>query len=338
MTTTVNKVPVDQDTRKGPPDNVKLIAVVLGLTVVISLMLLAFVLPSINSGPHELKFGVAGPGPAVEQIENGLTAAQPDAFDVQSYDDEAAVRTAIEHRDIVGGIVVTEQGPTMLTASAGGQQIAQVLTGVATGLGQQTGAPVPVEDVVPLPEGDPAGVGLGMLAFPLVFGGMVPAIALVSLFPRSLSRRIVGAVSFAVLAGLVVAAIMQFGIGSFDDNYLMAAGGVAIGIAAISLTILGLESLLGYAGLGIGAVTMMFIANPLSGMATTSAWLPSGWGALGQLLPPGAAGTAIRSIVYFDGHGAGHSLVVLATWIVVGVGLCVVAAMRNRSEPSGARS
>ena len=41
-------------------DRKKLVAVVLGLSAVIGLMLLAFVLPSVNSGPHELKLGITG--------------------------------------------------------------------------------------------------------------------------------------------------------------------------------------------------------------------------------------------------------------------------------------
>lgn len=49
-------------------DRKKLVAVVLGLSAVIGLMLLAFVLPSINSGPHELKLGIAGPVQATTQI------------------------------------------------------------------------------------------------------------------------------------------------------------------------------------------------------------------------------------------------------------------------------
>lgn len=322
--------PTETTDRNGPPPNVKLLGVVLGLTVVIALMLLAFVLPSINSGPHDLKLGVAGPAPATERIETGLAHAKPGAFETQTFDDADAVRSAIEHRDIAGGLVVTEDGPTMLVASAGGAPIEQTLTAVAAGLGESTGRQIPVVDVVPLPEEDPTGVGLAMLAFPLVFGGMIPAVALVTLFPGSLRRRLIGAAAFAILAGLTLTAIMQFAIGSFTGNYVLTSGAVAMGIAAISFTVLGLESLLGLPGLGLGAVTMVFVANPLAGMATTAAWLPSGWGAVGQLLPPGAAGTAIRSIVYFDGHGATESLAVLMCWIAIGLTMCVVANMRAR--------
>ena len=57
----------------GPSDPVKLTAVVLGLTAVIALMLLAFALPAVNSGPHDLRLGVAGPDAAV----TGSTTRSP---------------------------------------------------------------------------------------------------------------------------------------------------------------------------------------------------------------------------------------------------------------------
>ncbi|MBB5832374.1 hypothetical protein [Brachybacterium aquaticum] len=98
----------------------------------------------------------------------------------------------------------------------------------------------------------------------------------------------------------------------------------------ISLFVLGMESLLGYPGLGIGAILMMFVANPLSGMATGWQWLPSPWGLIGQLLPIGASGTLVRSVAFFDGHGAARPILVLACWAVLGALLVGLSAVRGR--------
>ena len=49
--------------------------------------------------------------------------------------------------------------------------------------------------------------------------------------------------------------------------------------------------------------SMLFISNPISGLATGPQWLPHPWGTIGQFLPVGAAGTALRSVAYFDGRG-----------------------------------
>jgi len=314
-------------------DRKKLVAVVLGLSAVIGLMLLAFVLPSINSGPHELKLGIAGPVQATTQISASLEASKPGAFDTRDFADADALRDAIRNRDVVGGIAVDATGPHVLIATAGGTPIAQTLTGVASGLAESSGAKVPVEDVVPLTADDPTGAGLTALALPLVFGGIMPAVFLVQLFPRSIVKRVLGAGGVAVVAGFALTAILQFGTNSLDGNYLLTALALTLGMSAISLPILGLESLLGMKGFALGAVTMMFIGNPLSGMATTAAWLPAGWGALGQLLPPGAAGASVRSTAFFDGHGAATPLLVLACWIAVGIALCVAAGRKKASTP-----
>lgn len=325
------------NTRVGANDRKKIVAVVIGLSAVIGLMLLAFALPSVNSGAHELKLGISGPAAATAQITSSLEANKPGAFVTEEFADADAVRDAIGRRDVVGGIVVDGAGPHMLIASAGGTPIAQTLTGVAGALSEASGTTVSVEDVVPLTVDDPTGAGLTALALPLVFGGMMPAVVLVQLFPRSIGKRVTGAVGVAVLAGFALTAILQFGTHSLSGNYLLTLLALATGISAISLPLLGLESLFGIKGFALGAVTMMFVANPLSGMATTGAWLPAGWGSFGQLLPPGSAGAAVRSLAFFDGHGAGTPILVLACWIAVGVALCLIAGMKkapsSASEP-----
>lgn len=311
-----------------------LIGAILGLTVVLCLMLLAFAAPAIHSGPRDLPLGIAGPSDAVTQVETALDQAQPGAFAVTSYRNTDALTEAITQREEVGGITLGPDGIVVHVASAAGTPYAALLRSVAGGLAAG-GQPVTVDDVVPLTTDDPAGSGLTALGLPLVFGGMISAVALSNLARRSRAQKIVGSLAFSLLAGFAATAILQFWLGSIDGPFALTALGVSLGIAAISLVVLGLESLLGYAGLGLGAVTMLFVANPLSGMATGAAWLPQPWGEIGQFLPVGAAGTAIRSLAFFDG-GAGQALIVLAVWAVVGIALVAVSGRRTASaEPAG---
>jgi hypothetical protein len=145
-------------------------------------------------------------------------------------------------------------------------------------------------------------------------------------------RRVAGALAFAVTGSLALAAVLQFWLGSFEGNYLANAGVIALSIGAISLTLLGLEGLFGFVGLAAGGAVMMLLGNPLSGLASAPEMLPAGWGSLGQFLPPGAAGTALRSVSFFDGAGSGRSFLVLGCWLVVGLLLCGFAATRNRGR------
>ena len=68
--------------------------------------------------------------------------------------------------------------------------------------------------------------------------------------------------------------------------------------------------------------------RPASGIAGSAAWLPSGLGTAGQILPPGAAGTLVRSAAYFGGSGGLTAGLTLATWIVVGLVLFVTGMRR----------
>ena len=67
------------------------------------------------------------------------------------------------------------------------------------------------------------------------------------------------------------------------------------GIAATCFSVLGLGQLLGNPGIGLAAVLLVLVGNPLSGLATGPEMLPPPWGTIGQLLPPGATGTLMRS-------------------------------------------
>jgi hypothetical protein len=71
-------------------------------------------------------------------------------------------------------------------------------------------------------------------------------------------------------------------------------------------------------------------ASPQPIVTTTSAAMLPGWsGTLGQLLPPGAAGSLLRSTAFFDGHGALPHATVLLAWLVLGALLCGVSGLRT---------
>lgn len=312
-----------QGDRRRPP----VVAVVLMLTALLTVLLIAFAWPAARSEPRNVPLAVAGPAPAVAQVESGLEQAMPGGFEVTAVPDRATAVQKIQDRDVYGAIVLDPRQPEMLTASAGAPAVAQILTQMSGRLSPDN--PPKITDVVPLPQDDPRGAGLAAGALPLVLGGIIAA-ALLTQLVRSGSRRMVGAVAFSITGGLALAAVLQFWLGSFEGSYLANSAVIALSIAAVSLTLLGLEWLLGRAGLALGAAVMMLLGNPLSGLTSAPEMLPSGWGALGQLLPPGAAGTALRSVSFFDGAGVGRPLVVLGCWLVAGLLFCALGAMRSQ--------
>ncbi|MBU6535662.1 hypothetical protein HZS56_31960 [Streptomyces sp. A108] len=302
-------------------------AVVVGLTAAIALMLCAFALPSVNGGPHHAPLGVTGPAaPTVQDRLDG------DAWDITVYDDSEALADAVRNRDAAGGIALGRDGVTVLTATAGGPQITAAISGLGERLAAQQHVTATVQELVPFPEDDPRGAGLTAAALPMVFGGMLPAVVLLQVFPghARLRTRLAGVVAFALAAGAAVSAVLTFGTGTLDGAFWVTSLGLALGMAALAIPFLGLESLFGYAGFGAGAAVTMFLGNPLSGLPTGPYWLPDGWSAFGQLLPPGASGSLLRANAYFDGTGAGGPALVLALWAVAGLVLMLVADRRTR--------
>lgn len=311
----------------------------LGVVVVAALlqliMITAFAWPAARTEPRGVPIVAAGPQAAA--VEQRLDSVRPGAFDVRTVPDEAAAREAITGRDAYGAIVTTPSGPKVLTASAASPVIAQQLGAVAEGLSAR-GAPAasPVEDVVPADGDDPRGAGFGAMALPLIMSGLAAAMLLTLAVPVA-AWRAAGVVVFAALGGLGAAALAQGWLSLLPGSYLEIAGVMALTILAVSGAIVGLGAALGRPGLGVGALTMLLLGNPLSAATSAPEMLPQPWGDLGQLLPPGAAATLLRSVAFFDGAGAAGPLIVLAAWAAAGFALLAAGVLRGRPSDAAAR-
>ena len=310
-------------------------AIVLALSAVLAIVVTAFAWPASRSAVHDVPVAVAGPPAAVAQVTERLEQARPGAFDVTALPDDAAARAAIEDREVYGAIVVGPQGASVLTASAASPAVAQGLTELARGLAAQEQAQgrqpaVAVTDIAPTTADDPRGAGLGSAALPLVLAGLAGAVVL-SLRVGGTGRRFVAALGLAVAGGAAITAVLQPWLGILAGSYLANTAVVALGIAAVAFPILGLVALVGAPGIGLGAAVMVLLGNPLSGAATAPEMLPEGWGAFGRLLPPGATGTLLRSVAFFDGAAIGGPLTVLLSWAAAGALLMGLGRFTRKS-------
>jgi len=293
------------------------VALVLALTAGLSLVLALFVGIAVNSGPNGIRLAVAGPPPAVEQIRAGLTqAAGAEAFEITVVADDGAARAALQDRTVDGAIVIGQNGPTLLTASAGSPAISQLLTTAAAHLGNPAATGPPVVDVVALPDGDSRGVGLAAGSFPMIIAGLALGMA------TALALRNRWIVLGAVAGGATAIAVSFAGIlawlGVSGGHFWAEAAAIALTVATSALVVAGLVRLLGAAGAGLGALLLVIIGNPLSGIATSPRLLPGPWGEFGQWLPTGAGGTLVRTVAYFPEASIAGPLLVLFGWAALG--------------------
>lgn len=316
-----------------PREAIRVTAVLVALAAALALVAIAFALPAAKSKPHDIPIGAVGPLAVTGQIADTLERNAPGAFAVTIYPSEAQLRTAIRDRDVYGGISFGPKGPTLFTATGASPAVAQLLSQIGNGIAQQSGAPLHTEDLAPPPSGDQRGAGLAAAALPVTLAGLMPAVALTLVIPlAAVWARFAATAAFSGLAGVTIAAVLRYALGSIDQNFWAVAGGLALGAFAIGVFVLGLATLLGRIGLLLGAVLALLLGNPLSGMTSAPEMLPSGWGELGQFMPQGANATLLRSTAFFGGAGASTAIAVLICWAVIGTLILVIAAQRRKFE------
>lgn len=314
-----------EDTVSATPTR-RMIGVILLIPLIAALALWAFAWPAARVAPHDLPVGVAGPASATAPLEEGFER-RPGAFEVHRYADEAAARTAIEERDVYGAVVATPEGPHLLTASAAGPVVAQLLREAVTAQAP-AGTPVPVTDVVATPAGDPRGGAFGASMLPLTLGGIATG-ALVNLLALRGVRALGALFGAAALVGLTATALAHSWLDVLAGDWWTEAGVFGLAVLAVGATVAGLASLVGQAGIGLGALLMVLLGNPLSGVSSAPELLPESVGMIGQWLPPGASGSLLRSVAFFDGNAAGTPALTLAVWAAVGLAAVLVGARRT---------
>jgi hypothetical protein len=271
-----------------------------------------------------------------------LRAAEPGAFEITMLSDGAAADRALQNRDAYAAFVLGQDGVALHTASGASPTVATLLTQAATQMSAQAsaqgtpqGGPIKVTDVAPGSKDDPRGGGFAAGFLPLALTSMLAGIAL-ALAVRSRRARAAGVLTFGVLAGLVGAGVLQSWLGVIDGDFLRNAAVIGLFATAVTGTLAGLGAALGRAGLGLGALLVFLVGNPLSAVAAAPELLPQPWGSVGQYLPVGAGSTLLRSSAFFDGAGGAHAAWVLAAYAGVGLAL-VLIGRAGASADSGGR-
>src|SRR4029453_16908032 len=93
-------------------------------------------------------------------------------------------------------------------------------------------------------------------------------------------------------------------------DWVANAAALSLTVAAIASVIAGLKALLGERGVALGALTMILVGNPFSGVGSAPELLPEPVGGLGQALPPGAGGNLLRTTGFFSRRRAGGHVAV----------------------------
>lgn len=282
---------------------------------------------------HGYELGVVGSPAQADRAQDMLDAHDPGAFDVRRYRREGAARHALLDTDVHGVLVPGATRDRLLLAGALGAAPTQMATGALRSLGARSGRPVAVQDLRPLSSKDPRGLAslftvLGTLIPSLIFG------VLLATFGRSLSDRARAAAvaAYALLAGLVAAFNADVLTGALEGHFLGLLAVSGLFALAVSATAHGLASAGRLAGIGAAVAVLMLLGVSSAGGAVGYELEPGFYGAISQLLPPGAALTALRNAQYFDWSATLAPMAVLGAWAAAGLAVGLLPGTRAGAE------
>ncbi|MET9663017.1 hypothetical protein [Streptomyces sp. NPDC006510] len=187
--------------------------------------------------------------------------------------------------------------------------------------------------MVAAPGADPRGSALGASFLPLVTADVLSGSA-VTLQRLRGGRAALTLTGVAVTTGIGAAALTDNWLGVITGDRWAEAGTPGLTVLAIGGTVAGLAALIGPPGIGVAALVMLLLGNPFSGVTSAPELLPAPVGAIGQLMPPGAGGSLLRSVAFFDGSGAGGPLVTLTLWAALGPGAVPIGGRRRAQPPA----
>jgi hypothetical protein len=291
--------------------------------------LFCYLLPFHQPTPHRVEVAVAGPA-AAEQIGAALNRADPGAFDILTVATVAEARQKVLDRDAVAAYVPDPAPPTLFLAKANGYLLESVVTQAFTPIAARTGHSPAVVDLAPTASGDPMGTGL----FYLVLTWNIPSYIVVMMLLRAvtLSRRakvivLVGWGAFLSTLGYCVALAMRV-----IPNDLAAIPLAFLLIEAVALTALGLAPFAKQFFPGVAVGIFVLLSMPSSGGAIPIQMVPGFFRALYPILPMGNLLDALRGIFYFHGAGVARPILVLCTWVVLGIFLIGGRDMWQRTQ------
>lgn len=299
-----------------------------GVMVVMVTALMGFSMhsPTISDMP------VAVVGPTAEvaaQAATGLQEALGETVTLEPMTSVAAADAAITAQDVVAAYVLptAEGGPAQLrTASGTGmaqQNAATAIFTQVTAAQQVTLEPV---DIAPLTEHDTQGSNTMYVAMAWVMAGFLICAVLRGGAPtkRTVREQLPILGGWAIGMSVWLWFLFDVLIGAVNGHAWTFIGLGALTIFAMSMAASVVTRTLGMAGVPLVVFVLLLLGVPASGGGISLYMVPEVLRGLHDVLPLPAAVNIVRSVTYLGGTGLGASVLVVALWGVVALGVNLV--------------
>jgi multiple sugar transport system substrate-binding protein len=303
--------------------------------VLAALFAFLFVAPSHDPTPNNLPVAVAGSEEAAAPLVRALERNEGE-FDVVRLADAGEARKAVLDREVYGAFVLTRpNAPELFVATAASPSVAGVLEEVAAGAAAGS-EPLKTNDLRSLDDDDSRGTTINATTLSVM--SIVSVLSAVLLFMMAPGlggpARFAGLALISVLGGLLSMGVISLGIGAIPGSYLALSAVVALGMLCASSVSAAIIGRMGMVGIGVSFIIFLALASPATGASSDPHLLPDPWSWAGQLLPPGAAATALRDVAYFDGAMSGAWLPVLLGWAALGAVMVLFSSRREDTAPA----
>jgi hypothetical protein len=287
--------------------------------------------------PHQAPVAVAGRSPLAQAVSGhgGGTVrlvAEPTA---------GAARAALSGGQVNAAVIAGPSGETLLLQTAASPGTASVLTKEFTTAAAALETPLRVVDLAPLPASDSTGISLFFPVIAWMLGGYVGATTVALMLGgmrspglRQAAIRLGLLAGYAVISGLLGALLIGPVMGVVSGYSLSLAGTGMLLVFAAAAATAGLQAALGLPGTLIAIIGMVVFGDPTAGTSIATPLLASPWNVIGQGLPPSAALSAARGVVYLGGANLTGPLTVLATYAAAGTLLTLAATAWRRHRPA----
>jgi hypothetical protein len=286
--------------------------------------------------PNNIKVGVVGPPALTAQLRAEMEKAAGSAFDIRPVTTVDAAAHEVRQRNLNAAFVPTpnpSRHATVIVASANGRLVATAAETLSRAVTASQGAQLVVREVRPLAAGDEIGLGIFMFMIVCTICGYIAPTILETLAPALIpSRRYAIMAATAVLVPTIAYLIGGLGYGAYTGSFGTILAFIAVGALytfAIGLGTRLFQVLLGPAGIFVSLAIFVFLNIASLGATYTSPVLAGFWRFLNHYWIGASAVNAQRSILYFDGQGAGTELLRLLAWVAILVALLLLPASRK---------
>jgi hypothetical protein len=311
------------------------LAVALGVCSVM-VFLFAFNYMSAQRAPTatDLPFGTTGQSPILPAAQGRMSLT------VSQYADEAGVKSAIDQAKIWGALIpaATPDTPSVLIVVPSISTLAPLqLTRNFEDAALSVKQPLKVEPYTPVPWApkDPAGVVPSLMMVSILIGGYISASVLLTVTGKAAGRwRTSYLVLFSIVSGLAIDLIVGVWLRGYPSDKFWIVWPICSLITAVVACIAAvLQKLVGAAGTLLTVIVVILFGNPSTGGAVGIPFLPTFWRDIGTYIPPRNGYLLLQRTIYFNGHGTTTALVVLLSYLFVGLVVLGLLDMLRAEAP-----